>query len=216
MSNLSPSIIFRLHQTNLHHLHQTVTYLIKLICICIYTYRILSLSLIFNHAPISFVKQAFSLIMGLRFRRNLTMWGAPASQTVKVLRPPPFRFEQRPSSQPEGQGGSNPSHENDLTISDRYGETPISKYFLLRAPRSLWWIHQSHLKTSISRFSTMESSSWYLGSAMWCHMSMAGQPLHGEFTSTWPKEGGTCVCIRNMCAHIYIYICNIYIYICNW
>ena len=40
LSNLSPSIILRLHQTNLHHLHQT--YLIKLICICIYIYILIA------------------------------------------------------------------------------------------------------------------------------------------------------------------------------
>lgn len=100
MSNLSPSIIFRLHQTNLHHLYTSdssdQTYLYR------YIYIYLSLSL-FNHAPISLVKQAFSLIMGLRYRRWTLQCGVlPDRQGVATARDSVWAKTQFTTRRPRG------------------------------------------------------------------------------------------------------------------
>lgn len=134
------------------------------------------------------------------------MWGAPALELTKIAihqNQITASIKHHKTSIPDRQGVATagfglskdpalrrpwvptPPIKN-LTISDRsYGDTPLIISFW--APRSLWWIHhQSHLKTSTSRFSTMESSSWYLGSAMWCHMH---EQRVNHCMANWPTLG---------------------------
>ena len=163
--------------------------------------------------------------MGLRFRRILTMWGAPALELTKIAihqNQITASIKHHKTSIPDRQGVATagfglskdpalrrpwvptPPIKN-LTISDRsYGDTPLIISFW--APRSLWWIHhQSHLKTSTSRFSTMEKFLLVPGlSNVMPYAWAKGQPLHGELTNTWPKEGGICV-DKDACVHVYVW-----------
>lgn len=84
---------------------------------------------------------------------------------------------------------------------------------MLGAPRSLWWIHaQSRLRTSISRFSTMDFSSWYLGSAIWCHEQRVNH---------WMANWSALVCV---CVHVRILMISMIsavlhakaVYACAW